>query len=539
LVKTYTEIKEKNFRPLPNPLLPRRGDQWYLSLWESSGEKELLLPRPSGRGLGRGNRLNLEINMNTFYWFDFETFGANPAKDKPSQFAGIRTDYDFNIIDDPINIYCKPSNDFIPHPEACLITGITPQKALQNGLCERDFFHEIHMQISEPNTCSVGYNNIRFDDEVIRHGFYRNFYDAYAREWQNGNSRWDIIDLLRMTHALRPEGINWPVDDEGVASFRLELLSKANGIEHEDAHDALADVYATINMAKLVKQKQAKLYDYLFSLRDKRLVMAEIDLVNHKPFVHCSGMLGNTHQYTGIMMPLVKHPTNKNSVICIDLTRSFGDLQHLSVEQISERIFTRQDELPEGIERLAIKEVHYNKCPAVAPLGVLDEASQKRLKINLSECLERANQLKTFIKPFTNKLLEVYQSKVFEPITNPDHALYSGGFFGTADKNKMQQIRNADWQSLAKSHYQFTDNRLEELLFRYRARNSIDSLNESELTRWDSLRKSQFTTDESGSTLVYSEFKEVVKSLKEDGHDAFILEQVEEYVEAITSDLDV
>ena len=194
--------------------------------------------------------------MDSFYWFDFETFGVNPAKDKPSQFAGIRTDLDFNIIDEPLNIYCKPSNDFIPHPEACLITGISPQKALEKGLSEKEFFREIHLQISTPNTCTLGYNSIRFDDEVIRHGFYRNFYDAYAREWQNGNSRWDIIDLLRMTHALRPEGINWPTNDEGVVSFRLELLSKANGIEHEDAHDALSDVYATINMAKLVRQKQ-------------------------------------------------------------------------------------------------------------------------------------------------------------------------------------------------------------------------------------------------------------------------------------------
>jgi len=219
------------------------------------------------------------------------------------------------------------------------------------------------------------------------------------------------------------------------------------------------------------------------------------------------------------------------------LTRSFGDLENLSSEQLSERIFTRQDEMPEGIERLAIKEVHYNKCPAVAPLGVLDELSQKRLKINLSECLERANQLKVFIKALASKLLDVYKNKIFEPITNPDHALYSGGFFGTSDKNKMEQIRSTDWQTLAKSHYQFSDNRLEELLFRYRARNSIDSLNESELKRWNSLRKSQFTTHESGSTLIYSEFKQIMQSLKEDGRDGFILEQVEDYVMAIIGDV--
>lgn len=472
--------------------------------------------------------------MKSFFWFDFETFGANPGKDKPCQFAGIRTDFEFNVIDEPINIYCKPSNDFIPHPQACLITGITPQTAMQKGVCERDFFHEIHLQISQPDTCTLGYNSIRFDDEVIRHGFYRNFYDAYAREWQNGNSRWDIIDLLRMTHALRPEGINWPVNEDGVASFRLELLSQANGIDHKDAHDALNDVYATINMAKLAKQKQPKLYEYLLSLRNKRLVMTEIDLINHKPFVHCSAMLGNEHEYTGVMMPLRLHPTNKNSVICIDLTRSIENLEQLDQEQISERIFTRQVDLPEGIQRIAIKEVHYNKCPAIAPLGVLNDECQKRLNINLSQCLEKANQLKKFIKPFNDKLLKVYTSKKFEAHSNPDHALYSGGFFGTNDKKKMDEIRNSTWQALAESNYQFTDNRLEELLFRYRARNALETLTVSEIKRWEELRNSFLFDSESGSTLIYEDYCCLMKELKNDAQlDQQLLAELDVYVKNI------
>lgn len=477
--------------------------------------------------------------MNTFYWYDFETFGVNPAKDKPSQFAGIRTDFEFNIIDEPLNIYCKPSNDFIPNPEACLVTGISPQLAIKKGVTEREFFQQIHLQIAAANTCTVGYNSIRFDDEVIRHGFYRNFYDAYAREWQNGNSRWDIIDLVRMTHALRPQGIEWPTNENGVASFRLELLSVANGIEHQDAHDALSDVYATINMAKLVKQKQPKLFEYLLSLRNKRLVMAEIDLVNHKPFVHCSGMLGNQHQYTGVMMPLTMHPTNKNSVICLDLTRSVEGILELSSEEISQRIFTRQDDLPEGIERLAIKEVHYNKCPAVAPLGVLNEDCQQRLLIDLEECLQKAEYLKASLAEFNHKLTQVYSEKTFDKTTNPDHALYSGGFFNSADKNKMEQIRQLDWQALAESHFQFSDNRLEELLFRYRARNAPELLNSSEQAKWDQLRKSLITDKAAGASLVYDEFVEIMSGLKADAsNDPKLLAKVDDYVAELISSLE-
>jgi exodeoxyribonuclease-1 len=199
----------------------------------------------------------------TFYFHDYETFGISPAKDRPAQFAGIRTDADFNLIGEPLVVYCKPPADYLPDPEACLITGITPQKAMKDGLCEADFIRQIHEQFATPNTCVLGYNSIRFDDEVTRYTLYRNFYDPYAYAWQNGNSRWDILDMLRACYALRPEGIEWAFDEEGKPSFRLEKLTVTNGVAHANAHDALSDVLATIEMAKRVKKAQPKLFGYL------------------------------------------------------------------------------------------------------------------------------------------------------------------------------------------------------------------------------------------------------------------------------------
>lgn len=477
--------------------------------------------------------------MHSFYWFDFETFGVDPAKDRPSQFAGIRTDLDFNIIDDPLNIYCRPANDFLPHPEACLITGITPQQALEKGVCERDFFRRIHLELSTPNTCAVGYNNVRFDDEVVRFGLYRNFYDAYSREWQDGNSRWDILDMLRMTHALRPEGIKWPRDDTGKISFRLEKLSVANQIEHANAHDALADVHATIAMAKLVKQHQPKLFDYLFTLRDKRRVMAEIDLVNLKPFIHCSGMLGGEHDYCAVMMPLAAHPTNKNSVICLDLTKPYhNELLSLSVEEMSERVFTRQQDLPQGVNRLPLKEVHYNKCPAVAPLGVLNQTVQQRLNIDLPACLEVAASIAPNINQIRGKLAQLYQQRVFEPISNPDHALYSGGFFKPGDKSKMDSIRRSNWEQLATSEFHFDDRRLDEMLFRYRARNAPESLSKQEVDKWNAFRKDNLFDKSSGSTLLYEDFLAKLALLRQNNeNDPQILQSVTEYGEALVTSL--
>uniref|UniRef100_UPI00036D870E exodeoxyribonuclease I n=1 Tax=Vibrio coralliilyticus TaxID=190893 RepID=UPI00036D870E len=244
-----------------------------------------------------------QAHQPTFFFFDYETWGTNPAKDRPSQFAGVRTDMDFNIIGEPLVIYCQPPSDYLPSPEAALITGITPQTAASKGLPEPEFIAKINEQLSTPNTINLGYNSIRFDDEVTRYTCYRNFIDPYAWSWQNGNSRWDLLDVMRACHALRPEGINWPENEEGFISFKLEHLSVANGIEHENAHDAMADVIATIEMAKKVKAAQPKLFDYFLSMRHKRKLNELVDIVNMTPLMHVSGMLGRECNYTSWVVP--------------------------------------------------------------------------------------------------------------------------------------------------------------------------------------------------------------------------------------------
>ena len=250
---------------------------------------------------------------NTLYWHDYETFGIDPSRDSPSQFAGVRTDENLNIIGEPLTLFCQPPIDRLPFPQACLITGITPQHALEEGVPEREFIEKIHRELSLPGTCGVGYNSIRFDDEVTRYCLYRNFYDPYEREWKQGNSRWDIIDMVRLTRALRPEGIEWPSYEDGSPCFKLERLTAANGITHESAHDALSDVFATIAMAKLVMTAQPKLYRYVYEHRLKHKVAELIDLTHQKPFLHVSGKLPRENGYTALMMPLARHPTNKNS----------------------------------------------------------------------------------------------------------------------------------------------------------------------------------------------------------------------------------
>ena len=316
----------------------------------------------------------------TFFWHDYETSGTDPQKDRPVQFAGVRTDVDLNIIDDPLVLYCKPATDNLPNPDACLITGITPQLAEQQGVSEAEFIRRIHEQMAQPNTCTLGYNSLRFDDEVTRNCLYRNFYDPYTREWQNGNSRWDLIDVVRAARAFRPEGIRWPVNEDDRPSFRLDLLTGINGIVHESAHDALADVHATITIAKLVKQAQPKLYHFLFQHRVKTEAFNLLQLGSFKPVAHISGKYPAAKHCLAIVLPICKHPTNTNGVIVYDLSVDPELMLTLSAEDIQQRIFTATADLPDGIERIPLKTVHINKCPVLAPVSVIRPKDEQRLE---------------------------------------------------------------------------------------------------------------------------------------------------------------
>jgi exodeoxyribonuclease-1 len=420
----------------------------------------------------------------TFYWHDYETFGTDPQRDRPVQFAGLRSDVNFNVIDDPLVIYCKPAADCLPHPDSCLITGITPQLAEQKGVCEAEFISLIHQQLSQPNTCALGYNSLRFDDEVTRNCLYRNFYDPYTREWQNGNSRWDIIDVIRAARALRPEGIQWPVNEEGKPSFRLDQLTVANSITHEAAHDALSDVYATIAIARLVKQAQPKLYQFLLQNRVKAKVLELLQLGSFKPAVHISGKYPAIKHCLAIVLPVCKHPTNTNGIIVYDLSIDPEPMLSLSIEDIQQRLFIATDDLPEGVTRIPLKTVHINKCPVLAPVSVIRPVDAQRLKIDLALCQANIDKIK-IATGLTEKLSAVFSAKVFaEQDSDPDLAIYSGGFFSEADKQKMAKIRITSPERLAESEFSFIDPRLPEMLFRYRARNYPETLNTDEQLKW-------------------------------------------------------
>ncbi len=444
----------------------------------------------------------------TLYWHDYETWGADPKRDRPSQFAGIRTDLDLNVISQPLTVYCQPSSDLLPQPDACLITGITPQKALAEGVNEAEFFALIHREFVQSGTCGVGYNSVRFDDEFTRYGLYRNFYDPYAREWQNGNSRWDIIDMVRLTHALRPEGIQWP-QQEGVTSFRLELLTEANGISHESAHDAMSDVYATLEMAKLVRNAQPKLFDYLFKLRSKRQVSRLLSLQTNNPVLHVTSMYPAAQGCIAQVVPVAQHPTNSNGIIVFDLAEDPSVLLQLTADQIAERIFTKTADMPPGVERIPLKTIHINKCPAVVPLNTLTAEAAERWSIDV-ELGQQHLQVLRNQAGLAEKIQAAFMSQTFPADTDPDLMLYSGGFFSRSDRAIMDQIVMAEPEELSRFGSNFADARIAEMLFRYRGRNWPEMLTSDEKVEWEAYRKQRLVSADGGGSIHLQAFQKIL-----------------------------
>lgn len=471
----------------------------------------------------------------TFYWHDYETWGAEPLRDRPCQFAGLRTDTDLNEVGEPLVLFCSPSSDVLPQPDACLITGITPQRARSEGLIEAQFASRIESVLAVPGTCGVGYNSIRFDDEVTRTLFYRNLRDPYAREWQNGNSRWDLIDTVRLAHALRPQGIQWPQREDGSTSFRLEELTAANGIPHVGAHDALADVRATISLARLLKAAQPRLFEYALTLRDKRRVREM--LAKGQPLLHVSARYPAALGCIAPVLPLAEHPTNNNGVICFDLREDPAQLCDLSVEEIRSRLFTPKADLPPGITHIPIKTIHVNRAPILAPMGTLTPERAERWSID-PVLVARHAQTAASIAPGIHDRIQAAHQAPKDPVErDPDFMIYSGGFFSNGDRRTLEQLIGLPPDGLAEARPRFDDPRLPEMLFRYRARNWPQSLTQDEREAWDSFRLTRLTDPDGGGSLTIDQYEQRLVALGEihgeDPDKLAVLDALSEWAETV------
>jgi exodeoxyribonuclease-1 len=421
---------------------------------------------------------------NSFYFYDLETSGVSPRRDRVVQFAGQRTDKDLNPVEEPDNMLIRLTPDILPDPYAVLVTGITPQQTLADGVTEAEFLKYFFDKVNKPDTVMVGFNNVRFDDEFIRFMLWRNFYDAYEWQWKKGCSRWDLLDMVRMTRALRPEGIKWPFAPDGKPSNRLEYLSDINKLTHVNPHDALSDVTASIDVAKLIKTKQPKLFDYLFQARGKQKVSALVG--KGEPFVYTSGRYPIAFTHTTVAVKVADHP-KREAAIVYDLRVDPKDFIKLSPEKLAALWSQYGKDAPYFPAKILV----YNRCPAIAPISVLDGGTMKRLSLRASEIDEHAKKIP---EDFGDRLVravelmnKVEQNELVVDPQKVDTQLYDG-FVNEADKVKMSAVRAADEQTLADLNIDFADDRLDALLPLYKARNYPRSLNADEAAAWEKFK---------------------------------------------------
>lgn len=430
-------------------------------------------------------------------------------------------------IGEPYNLLVALNDDTLPSPDALMVTGITPQKTVEEGYTEAQFTQMLSEEIFTPDTIAVGFNNIRFDDEFIRHVLWRNFHDPYEWSWKDGRSRWDLLDVVRLTRALRPEGIKWPLDAKGEPSNRLELITSANGIAHENAHDALADVTALIAVTKLIKQKQPQLYDYLLKMRDKKVVQQLVNVDDKKPFVYASGRYDKEFAKTTVAFPLT---TSRNGgVVVYDLRYDPAPFVGLSQEELAKKIFASWEERQaEDFVKLPVKELQYNRCPAVAPLGVLEQGDGwRKISLDLATVQKHQDMLLKY-PDFAEKLRGIFENKpAFKKLPDPETQLYDG-FLNDRDRLRVEAVRNADERELADFHPEFQDERLAPLLLHYKARNFPRSLSEDDLAQWETWRAQRLQTQ-------LPQFMAALQRLAPTATDEqqFILQELQLWAEAV------
>ena len=476
----------------------------------------------------------------SFLFYDLETFGADPRTSRIAQFAAIRTDAELRQVEDPISFFVQPADDLLPSPVATLITGITPQQAMRDGVTEAAAFARIVEEMSRPETCTLGYNSLRFDDEFIRHGLFRNFHDAYEREWRGGNCRWDLLDVMRLAHALRPDGLVWPQREDGATSFRLEHLAAANDVRTGDAHEALSDVRALIGLARKLRLAQPRLWDYALTLRNKRQTAQLLDTVGMTPVLHVSQRYPASRLCAAAVLPLARHPHIDSRVIVFDLDGDPDALLTLDADDIADRLYTPAADLPPGEVRIGLKEVHLNRCPALIAWNHLREEDFARLGIESGRIQRHATLLRQAGPALAEKVRRVYATERSRAAGDVDASLYEG-FVGDGDKRRLADVRATPPAELATRAIPFSDQRLVELLFRYRARNWPHTLAPDERQRWDDYRRRRLFGESGLSELGFERYRTELAHLRGkhagDGRRLELLDKLDDWANVIETSL--
>ena len=454
--------------------------------------------------------------MKTFYWYDYETFGLSPRVQRIAQFAGIRTDENLNILDKHM-FYCKPTHDCLPAPEACAVTGITPQLCEQKGLIEHEFIKKINKEFTVPQTCIVGYNSIAFDDEFTRHTLFRNFLDPYAWHWQNGNTRWDILNVARFCYAHKEhESLEWEKNENNRPIFKLDSLAPANAIDHANAHDAMADVRATIGIAKIIQETQPIFFNYALSLNEKKEVSRKVKILH--PMLLTSSAFGYKCSFTRMVTALCYHPDYPDRAIVFNLEQDPEILLELEVDELKTLVFTKKVDLPKGIDKLELSELVFNKSPMFVCSPKSDNFKLsplliEKLQVDMDKCMKNLSYVQNNQKQIEKTVQSIYKKDPEREMSNDiDQSLYDN-FVSNNDRKICNHIQSLSSNEIGLLNPNFEDRRLLKLFLNFKARNYPELLSENEQEEWFEIVQSRVQNGANGF-LKYDSFENSLDNLK-------------------------
>jgi exodeoxyribonuclease-1 len=224
-----------------------------------------------------------------------------------------------------------------------------------------------------------------------------------------------------------------------------------------------------------------------------------LDVRARRPVLHVSGKYPAAMGHIAAVVPLAMHPTIKTEVIVYDLRIDPEPLLTLDADAIRERMFTRTEDLPEGVERIPLKTIRVNRAPVVVPMNTLTDAAREEWRMD-AEAEARHLAALQGATGLEEKLAEVFGQREFEAVSDPDQDLY-GGFLSDGDRRLCEQVHRASPEELATLQPAFEAAKLHELLFRYRARNWPQTLSAAERMRWEEFRRERVNDPRQGIDL--------------------------------------
>jgi len=431
----------------------------------------------------------------TYLFYDTETTGLNPCFDQILQFAAIRTDEDFNELERH-QFFIRLNPDVIPAPYA-MMTHLIRLDQLKTGQCEYEAIQEIHQLVNTPETISVGYNTLGFDDEFLRFSFYRNLLPSYTHQWANGCSRLDLFPIVTLYFLHKKESLRWP-ENNGKTNLKLENLNALNHLADGQAHDAMVDVEATLALAKKLKS-YTKMWDYAVGYFNKNTdvkrfrqlpIAFESVYAPHREALLVASSLGPGKNYQAPVLCLGSHLHYKNQMLWLRLDKE--DLIKTTGNTIAQHTYVLRK--------------RFGEQPILLPPlpRFLEQIDEERLKL--------ADKNKTWLKDHSNILqliCDYYQNYKYPevPACDLNANLYIQPFPTPEEEYQCRQFHQADIKTKCTLLSKFENDCLKMLAIRLIGRNFKDELSDPEKTIFQRYLESIFSNDEEKNPVDYKNQK--------------------------------